>query len=150
MSDLPVLSNPAQLHSVQLARELVSVPEWGVAVWVYEMTGSEVEAWRSGLLRKGKVELDPKAQRLRTARLLAKVIRDENGNRLYADSDASLFLQMGSRGAERVAKVALRLSGLSRIGDDDEDDGEDEAAGNSEAAPSGSSISTSRSPSDAP
>lgn len=151
MSDLPVLSSPSQLRTVKLARELVQVPEWGVSVWVWEMTGAEVESWRQSLMRKGKVELNPRAQRERTARLLCRVIRDEQGNRMYSDHDAAMFMDMGSAGMERVAEVALRLSGLSRAADDrddDEDDGEDEATGNSGAAPSGSSTSTSPSLSD--
>lgn len=143
MSVLPVLSNPTQLHSVKLARERVEVPEWGLSVWVWELNGADLDAYRQSMYRqtKGtKVSLD---LRNNTARLLTYALRDEDGQRVLDDHDGvHRLLGMGSAGLERLAAVARRLSGM--------DDSDEDAEGNSDAAPSGFSSSTSPSPSAAP
>lgn len=139
MSELPALTSRAQLQAVQLATKWVNVPEWGVRVLVSELTGEEVERWRQSLMRKGKVDLDPRAQRMRTARFLCMAIRDENGERIYSDHDAALILRLGSGGMERVAKVALRLSGLGVNEDDEAEDDMPEVEANLEPTRNGSS-----------
>lgn len=143
MSDLPVLSAAHQLGTVRLARELVPVPEWGHAVWVWELTGEDLDAYRNAMYRtKGaKVTLDLRSN---TARLLTYAVRDEHGNRVFDDATGvSRLLGMGSAGVERLAKVARRLSALDDDDDDDEGDdaGEPVLVGNSEPAPTGNSTS---------
>lgn len=142
---LPDLTNPGQLlGTVTLARERVEVPEWGVAVWVWELTGEQLDAYRTHALRQqgSKVRVDLARLRAGTARLLTYAIRTKDGDPVFDEHDGpDRLLKMGAAGLARVAKVANRLSRL------DEED-EDTAEGNSAAARGGSSNGTSPSPSD--
>lgn len=143
MSAYPVLSSADQLANVKLGRELVHVPEWGLSVWVYELTGEELDNWRQGLLRssrrsRGDMEVDPKKLRGQTARLVCAAVRDENGQRIFADLDAPSLLKKGSGAVERLATVARRLSRV--VADEDEFD---ELGNDSEPTTNGSSNSDS-------
>ena len=144
-SDLPDLTNLGQLlHGVTLQRERVPVPEWGCNVWVYELTGEELDLYRSYIWTEkgGKIRMTVSRLRAQTARLLAVAIRREDGSRIFDDATGpDRLMQMGSSGLEKLAKVARRLSGVS------DDDAESSAEGNSEAGPTGSGSGTSPSPS---
>lgn len=145
---LPDLTNPGQLLGhVTLGRERVEVPEWGVAVWVWELTAEQLDGYRTAMWtqRNGKVRMDLAKMRANTARLLVHAIRTQNGDPIFDEATGpDRILQMGSAGVEKLAKVARRLSGLN---DDDEDE---DAEGNSAAGQTGSPNGTSPSPSDAP
>lgn len=143
---LPDLTNPSQLlgHAT-LGRERVEVPEWGCAVWVWELTGEQLDAYRTHPLRQQgrQVRVDLARMRAQTARLLTYAIRTENGDPIFDETTGpDRLLAMGASGLARLARVANRLSRL-----DEEDDDE---RGNSEAALSGSRNGTSPSPSAAP
>lgn len=139
---LPVLSSPHQLSAVGLDSELVPVPQWGVSVWVWELTGAELDLYRQGQIKtKGaKVNLDLRSN---TARLLTYAIRNASGERMYSERDAAELLKRGASGLEKLARVARRLSGL-----DDED--EEEMEGNSDDGQIDSLSSTWPDTSDAP
>lgn len=126
----PVLASLDQLHGVKLARELVPVPEWGLSVWVQEPTGEELDQWRQSMLRssrrnRGDMEVDPKKLRGQTARLVCMAVRDENGQRIFADIDAPMLLKKGAGAVERIATVARRLAGIVNDEDEFEDLGND-------------------------
>lgn len=144
---LPDLTNPGQLlGTVTLARERVEVPEWGVNVWVWELTGEQLDVYRNHALRQQgrNVKIDLSRMRAATARLLTMAIRTEHGDPVFDEHDGpDRLLKMGAAGLRRVADVAERLS---RINVDDDD--EDSAEGNSEAGPTGSSNGTAPSLSD--
>ena len=129
MSDRPVLSSAAQLDAVKLVRELVPVPEWGMDVWVYELTGEELDGWRQYMLRTSRnrqeMNVDPKKLRGQTARLVCLAVRDENGQRIFADMDASMLMRKGSGAIERIANVARRLSRVIETEDETDDLGND-------------------------
>lgn len=153
--DLPVLSGAHQLHDVQLAREEVRVPEWattdaphGYRVYIWELTGQEVADWRQSMLKRqrdGSWRVDPKLMRDQSIQLLVRAVRDKNGDRIFADADAPLLRRLGSGGMERLVDVARRLSRIVETEEEVEDEGND-----SEATPSGSSISGSPLTSTAP
>lgn len=145
-TNLPVASGPSELHALPLRRELVPVPEWGKAFWVWEMNGDQIDEYRAGMFdqsgRNNRVKIN---MRRNTARLLAHTIRNEDGTPFFGSEaeGVHILLGLGAAGAEKLAAVARRLSGL-----DDEDD--EDAEGNSDAGPTGSPSSTLPSPSGAP
>ena len=125
MNDTPrkVLSSASQLDGVKLSRKQVYVPEWDLWVWVYELTGEELDGWRQGMLRpnrrdRNNMELDPRKLRGQTARLVVLAVRDEDGQRIFADMDAPMLLRKGAGAVERLATVARELSRL--VNDEDE------------------------------
>lgn len=115
--------------------EDVPVPEWGGEVRIVGMSGTARNAYQQELVVIGG-DGKPKSVNLddQLAKLLAKCIVDEDGKRLYNDREVRALGAKNGAVLERLAKVAKRLSGLGENAVED-------AAGNSDAAPSGSSTS---------
>lgn len=93
--------------------ELVDVPEWGGQVYVRGMSGSERDAFEASV-----VDLRGSAQKVNMqnirARLVSLTACDQEGNRLFSDSD---IIELGKKSAialQRIFDVAQRLSGLSK------------------------------------
>lgn len=129
------LSKAAIQAASDIKTELVDVPEWGGAVAVRQLTGTERDAFEAQLMRTtadGKREADLANMR---AKLCAHCIVDGvTGDRLFGDDEIA---QLGGKSAsalDRVFKVAQRLNGMGA-------DAVGDAEKNSVAAPSGSSTS---------
>lgn len=131
--DFPVLMSAAAIQ-VEVASELVPVPEWKAKVWVRELTGREIDEYRQPMYvtKGGGFELSLVNS---TLRLLALSLTDANGNRLFPNTERGIK-ELGvlpAGGTERLAAVARRLSGLTS------DDSS--ATGNSPAEMTGDSSS---------
>ncbi|WP_329214791.1 phage tail assembly chaperone [Streptomyces sp. NBC_01485] len=123
----------------------VDVPEWGGEVLVRGLTGIERDAYEAGIQ-----QIRPKPDGSREvvfvrdnarAKLLVKCLIDEQGNRLFKDTDAPALGKKAGAVIDRLYDVAAELSGMG-------DAVEKEIEGNSEAAPSGDSSSSSPETSD--
>lgn len=110
-----MLTKDAILSAHDTKLERVDVPEWGGAVYVRVMTGAErdtFEAECSETTRKG-VKL--KADNIR-AKLAVRVVCDEGGKRLFADSDVVALGKKSSKALDRIWETANKLSAI-REGD---------------------------------
>lgn len=102
-----------------VAPEEVDVPEWNGTVLVRGMTGKERDAFEVSLLqpgRGGRREMNPANAR---AKVVARCVVDEDGNRVFTDGDANELGDLPAGGLDRVYGVAARLSGM---GDGDQED----------------------------
>lgn len=141
--EYPILSSASQIKAT-VGRQLVAEPSWQARVWVYELTGRELDEYRQPMYKSkaGSVELSLKESNLR---LLVLALRDENGNRLYPNT-ARGILELGdlpSAGTERLGTIARELSGLAGT---DADDAEDEDGDEGEAGEAGNSDGSAASP----
>lgn len=100
------------LAAPDIERELVQVPEWGGDVWVYGLTGAELDQFQLEITRmKGqKAEVDLANVR---SKLAALAMRDESGARLFTDADVQVLSAKSAKPLARVFDVAQRLSGLT-------------------------------------
>ena len=117
---LPDLTSASQLRNVGLKREQVTVEDWGMNVWVWELTGEEWDHHQKAFVKTkgGKVVgLDLAGQ---TARLLMYAIKDPQGNRIFSHQDE--LLRMPAGGLNQLAEVARRLS---RLEDEDAEEMEE-------------------------
>ncbi|MFJ2004820.1 hypothetical protein [Streptomyces chartreusis] len=141
------LSASAILEAEDVQIKSVDVPEWGGEVLVRGLTGIERDAYEAGIQQirpkpDGTKEVVFVRDNAR-AKLLVKCLIDDNGTRLFKDTDAPALGKKNGAVIDRLYDVAAELSGLS--------DGADrEAEGNSDAAQSGDSSSSSPETSDAP
>lgn len=141
--DLPVLSSSRQIRW-EVARELVPVPEWKCQVWTHELTGEEKDEYQSGMFDVDGSDYTLNFQN-NTVRLVVYAARDDNGNRLWPNTERGIaeVKKLGSAGAERIAEAARRLSKMTK-------ESRKTVAKNSEAGPTGSSNKNSHSPSGTP
>lgn len=106
-----VLKREEILKADDLARELVSVPEWGGDVYVRGMNGAERDKFEASI-----VETKGKSQVVNMANIRAKLasltVCDESGQRLFSQEDVQALSQKSAAGLQRVFLVAQRLSGI--------------------------------------
>ncbi|MFI0897062.1 hypothetical protein [Streptomyces sp. NPDC020983] len=128
------LSRDAIIAAVDSRTETVPCPEWGGDVNIRSMTGAERDEYENGLRKKGQLDL-----RNARARLLVRVLVNENGTRIFADQDAMALGKKNAAVLERLYDVAARLSGMT-------DEAAEDAEGNSEETKEPSDGSPSSSP----
>ncbi|MCP4897614.1 MAG: hypothetical protein GY906_11635 [bacterium] len=124
-----------------LKSERVSVPEWGGDVIVRELTGAERDAWEASIVDVNTGSFTEEKAANTRAKLVARTVVDEAGNRLFTEEDIERLGGLSASGLSRVFNVAASLSGLT------EKDIED-LEGNSSAGPSAGSGSSSPANSD--
>ncbi len=125
------LSKEAILAVDDVHFEDVPVPEWGGMVRVKSLTGSERDGLEASMIEgKGK-NANVNLANLR-AKLVARSIVDESGNRIFEDADIALLGRKSAAALNRVYEVAQRLSGITQ-------EDVDELTKNSEAAQSAGS-----------
>lgn len=135
---MAVLTAKAILEADDLPRKLVPVTEWGGEVYVRTLSGTERDAFEASLVKvvgKGKNRTTERDATNFTAKLAALCICDEQGKRLFTNSQIVELGKKSSAALSRVVAVAMELNGVT-------DEAVESAEGNSESAPSDSSISS--------
>jgi hypothetical protein len=106
------LTRDAILGAEDLGTEIVDVAEWGGSVTVRGMTGKERDAFEASILERRGKRMVPNTANVR-AKLVARCCLDENGDRLFTDSDAEALGAKSGAAIDRVYEVAARLSGMT-------------------------------------
>lgn len=92
--------------------ETLTVPEWGGEVRICSLSGAERDRWEASLAKIGK-DGQPKPDLINMrARLVAIAIVDEEGRRVFSDSDVLALGGKSSRALQRVFEAASELSGI--------------------------------------
>lgn len=108
-----ILSRLDILASEDLATEKVRVPEWGGSVIVKALSGVERDAYEAGIFSSGAgITAEYNLQNIR-AKLAARTMVDENGDRLFSDADVARLGLKSAAALDRVFSVAQRLSRLT-------------------------------------
>lgn len=93
--------------------ELVNIPEWGGQVYVRGMSGSERDSFEASV-----IELRGSTQKVNLQNVRAKLVSltacDEEGNRLFSDSDVVELGKKSATALQRIFDVAQKLSGFSK------------------------------------
>jgi hypothetical protein len=113
----------------------VEVPEWGGIVRVRALSGSDRDEYDASMLRAqpdGTVLRVPGSR----AKLVSLCIVKDNGDPMFSVGDIGRLAQKSATALDRVVAAIVDLSALS-------DETAAELEGNSDAAPSGDSGSTS-------
>jgi hypothetical protein len=100
-------------HDVQT--EAVNVPEWGGDVLVRSMTGDERDRFEAEAQTTNSDDPTANYQRIR-ARLAARTIVDEDGNRVFSEQDIE---KLGSKNAWALTRVLLVAARLAALDDKD-------------------------------
>lgn len=125
------LSRDQILEAKDLETREVEVPEWGGTVLVRALSGTDRDAYEASLVQMRGNKSVPQLGNIR-AKLVARAIVDEDGNRLFTDADIKVLGQKSAAALSRVFTVAAEMSGLN-------DADIEEIEGNSDAAQSGAS-----------
>jgi hypothetical protein len=110
---MALLNRDQILQAQDIARESVAVPEWGGEVLVRGLTGQERDAYEATIMRLNGTNAQMNLMNAR-AKLVARSVIDESGERLFGDDDVALLAKKSAAALERVFNVAQRLSGLSK------------------------------------
>lgn len=128
------LNKETILAADDIQYEDVPVPEWGGVVRVKSLMGNERDGLEASMIvGKGK-NAQVNLENLR-AKLVARSCVDENGKRIFDDTDIPALARKSALALNRVYEVAQRLSGITQ-------EDVDELTKNSEAAQSADSGSS--------
>lgn len=109
---LPALLSKEAILAVQdTATELVEVPEWGGAVRVRGLTGSERDAFESEVVQRNGRDVRTNTRNIR-ARMVVMSVVNEDGSRMFSYHDIEALGEKSARALDRIFGVAMRLSGL--------------------------------------
>jgi hypothetical protein len=106
-----LLSKESILAAQDVVTELVDVPEWGGAVRVRGLTGSERDAFEGEVIQRNGRDVKTNTRNMR-ARLVVLSVVDEQGKRLFGFPDIEALGTKSARALDRIFSVAMRLSGL--------------------------------------
>ena len=103
-------------NAQDIRSEAVFVPEWDLEIEVRAMTGkARAHFLQNSLGADGKADLE----RMYPDLLIACVFDPEEGERLFDLADRDALNSKSGAALERVASVAMRLSGLTQTAADD-------------------------------
>jgi hypothetical protein len=120
------------LGASDLRKERVSIPEWDVTLEVRGLTGTQrARLMQNGFDGRGQAVFD----RLYPELVIASTFDPESGEPVFAEGDRDALNAKSGAALERLAQVAMRVSGLTA-------DATEQAEKNSAAAPSGASTSS--------
>ena len=105
---MALLDKAQIVQADDLAHEDVEVPEWGGTVRVRTLTGAERDAFEAESFGEGGKQL----ANVR-ARLVARCLIGEDGERLFDDQTIDALGAKSARALDRVFAVASRLNGLT-------------------------------------
>jgi hypothetical protein len=130
------LSKDDILKAEDLVTEDVEVPEWGGTVSVRGLTGRERDEFEASIMERRGKRMVPNVANVR-GKLVARCVLDEDGNRLFLDSDAEALGGKSAGAVNKIYEVAARLSGMT---DEDVDElvenfGETPSDGSSSSSP---------------
>lgn len=110
------------LQSDDLPTEQHYVPEWGVTVYLRTMTGAQRDAFEASLYTTDKQGNRQASFENMRARLLARVMVDEGGERLFDHRKDSEIVALGGKSAAALDRLFDRAQKLNGIGDEDVED----------------------------
>lgn len=93
--------------------EELPVPEWKTTLRVYEMSGTERDAFEVLLYDVKGEKVEVKRDNAR-AKLLVFCLYDVEGNRLFSDADVGALGKKSARVLDRLYQVANRINALNR------------------------------------
>jgi hypothetical protein len=95
------------------AREAVTVREWGgVTVYIRSITAAEIDSWQDETYQLNGTDVKVNRANIR-ARLLARCLVDENGERAFTDDQAEELGAKNNKVVEKLYKIAERLNAVT-------------------------------------
>lgn len=93
----------------------VEVPEWGGSVFIRTMSGDERDTFEAEMVAQQGGANPSKIKGIR-ARFVTRVLVDENGERLFKDSQAD---QLGKKSAAALDRIFSEASAFNRLSGED-------------------------------
>lgn len=109
---MSLLSRDAILTADDRETRDVEVPEWGGTVRVRAMSGFERDKFETGMVETRGNKRVENYTNLR-AKLVALVVIDEDGKRLFTDKDVAALGTKSAAALQRVFNAAQELNGMS-------------------------------------
>lgn len=112
---MPALSRETALKADDLPRERVDVPEWGEGAYVYvrPLTATERDSWEMYAVEmRGRWKSESVFPGLR-ASLIVRCAVDDDGNRIFLDTDVDQLGDKSGKALDRIWEVATRLNGMT-------------------------------------
>jgi len=97
--------------------EEMPVPEWKTTLRIYEMNGTERDAYEATLYEVKGEKVDVKRDNMR-AKLLVHCLYDTDDNRLFSDADVQALGKKSAKVLDRLYQAAQRINAMTRENQD--------------------------------
>lgn len=100
------------LQADDLQREAVDVDAWGVTVYVQELPALDMQGWATRMdelqeeIISGEADVDWRAE------LLVETLVDEDGERIFEDSDVPELSRKANTVLDELADASMRVNGF--------------------------------------
>jgi hypothetical protein len=109
---MPLLTKDQILNADDLKFEDVKVPEWGGAVRVRTMTGTDRDQYEQYIVNIRSDKKDDNLANIRSM-LLAHTVVDDNGELLFTKDDIEALGLKSVKALQRLFNVASKLNALN-------------------------------------
>jgi len=106
-----ILSKQDILTANDIETKEVDVPEWGGTVFVRGLTGHERDKFESSIVTRIGKETKVEMENIR-AKLVSLCVVDEEGKKLFNETDVGMLTKKSGAALDRVFSVAQKLSGI--------------------------------------
>lgn len=114
MSEVKIFTREEIFQTNDIETRFVPIPEWGDGgVFVRGMSAKERDDWEASLVKQRGANREVNMRNAR-ARLVAMCTVDENGNRVFGDTDVAKLGKKSAKAIDRIFTVAQELSGVSQ------------------------------------
>lgn len=131
---MTVLTKEAILAADDARYEIIDVPEWGGKVRIRGLSGDERDRYEQSMVAMVGSNITAKLAGA-TSRLVAWSLVDDDGKRLFTDTEVKALGAKSAQALQRVFDAARHLSGLTK-------EDVESMVGNSESVPSDGSTSS--------
>lgn len=97
--------------SCKVPREKKDVPELGL-IWIYGLTSGEKDNYENNVVQFNRGSREVRLQNARAV-LMQLTIRNQHGNRIFAEKDIGKLCEVPAAVADPILDVARRLSGMA-------------------------------------
>lgn len=134
-----ILNKEQIIAANDITTEVVSAKEWGGDVIIKVMTGSERDAFEASVFEQKGKDLQRNLNNLR-AKLVARCLVGEDGNRLFNDKEIDLVGRKSAKVLDKLYEVAVKLNGIGakEIEELTKNSGSEENAGSASSSPENS------------
>ena len=108
---MAVLTREQIVKCDDLEKEVVTIDVWGGDVILRTMTGAERDAYEDSLFETKGNNRKVNYNNMR-AKLVARCLIDETGNRMFNDKEIAALGEKNSKALDKLYTVAARLNGI--------------------------------------
>jgi hypothetical protein len=111
---MAILTFEQIIHTQDLPKELVTVPEWGGDVYIATMTAGDRDAYEMSVATMQNGKMKPDMRNIR-AKLVSRCLVDQDGDRICTEDKINDLSKKSSKVLDRLFDIASKINGINEV-----------------------------------